>query len=63
MDEQQEHSDEQESSKNTFELNFGIVKLRLNGESTSGLVPYIGKVLLIVGAGFTLAYLIEVYKR
>lgn len=60
MDERQEES---ENGKNTFELNFGVVKLRLNGDATSGLVPYIGKVLLIVGAGFTLAYLIEVYKR
>lgn len=56
-------NEDSENGENVFELNFGILKLRLNGESTKGLVPYIGKVLLIAGVGLTLAYLIEVYKR
>lgn len=53
---------EQENS-NTFELNFGVVKIKLNGDATKSLVPYIGKVLLIIGTGVTVAYLISVWKN
>ena len=61
--EENEQRPDAKPTDNTFELNFGVVKIRLNGEATKSLVPYIGRVLLIVGSGVTIAYLISVWKQ
>ena len=59
----EEHETKEQETSNTFELNFGVVKIKLNGEATKSLVPYIGKVLLIIGTGVTVGYMISVWKR
>ena len=58
-----ENENKEPEGSNTFELNFGVVKLRLNGDATKSLVPYIGKVLLIIGTGVTIGYMISVWKQ
>jgi hypothetical protein len=57
----QEQSEKQ--SSDSFQLNFGILRVNLSGAATRALVPYIGKVLVIVGAGVTIAYLIDAWKN